>query len=64
MSPCDCPSMGQVVEMLEGEVESLKIFPQPSYSESQAAQNWETDTTDSVTLLSEDMSRSQFLETS
>ena len=27
MKPCDCPSMNKVIEMLEAEIESLKMPP-------------------------------------
>ena len=43
LRPCDRPSMNKVVEMLEGEVESLKMTPKPSlYPHEIVAENHET----------------------
>ncbi|KAL1553114.1 LEAF RUST 10 DISEASE-RESISTANCE LOCUS RECEPTOR-LIKE PROTEIN KINASE-like 2.5 [Salvia divinorum] len=55
MSPDDRPSMSQVLQMLEGDVERLQIPEVPSSQSTQIAGNeeesWLTDATDSVSLL-------------
>ncbi|KZV17197.1 putative receptor-like protein kinase-like [Dorcoceras hygrometricum] len=55
MSPSDRPSMSKVLEMLETDVESLKIPPQPSESGEQLAQfveqTWETYSTSDYSAL-------------
>ncbi|KZV16234.1 putative receptor-like protein kinase-like [Dorcoceras hygrometricum] len=55
MSPSDRPSMSKVLEMLETDVESLQIPPQPSESGEQLAQfveqTWETYSTSDYSAL-------------
>ncbi|KAL1553107.1 rust resistance kinase Lr10-like [Salvia divinorum] len=55
MSPDDRPSMNQVLQMLEGDVERLQIPEVPSSQSTQLTGNgeesWLTDATDSVSLL-------------
>ncbi|KAL1553115.1 LEAF RUST 10 DISEASE-RESISTANCE LOCUS RECEPTOR-LIKE PROTEIN KINASE-like 2.7 [Salvia divinorum] len=55
MNPDDRPSMYQVLQMLEGNVERLQIPEVPSSQSTQIARNeeesWLTDATDSVSLL-------------
>ncbi|KAM7481158.1 hypothetical protein LguiB_005741 [Lonicera macranthoides] len=53
MNPLDHPSMNKVVEMLESEVEHLKIPPEP-YQEVEAM-TWSEITTDSVSLLGDSL---------
>lgn len=31
LKPCDRPSMNKVIEMLEGDIENIKIPPKPSF---------------------------------
>ncbi|KAL1553110.1 LEAF RUST 10 DISEASE-RESISTANCE LOCUS RECEPTOR-LIKE PROTEIN KINASE-like 2.5 [Salvia divinorum] len=56
MSPHDRPSMNQVLQMLEGDVDRLQIPEVPSSQSTQLTGNgeegsWHTDATDSVSLL-------------
>ncbi|XP_022844096.1 LEAF RUST 10 DISEASE-RESISTANCE LOCUS RECEPTOR-LIKE PROTEIN KINASE-like 2.4 [Olea europaea var. sylvestris] len=55
MNPLDRPSMSKVMEMLESEVETLQIPPQPCQPPIQVAppedQMWGSDSTDSIALL-------------
>ncbi|XP_042004494.1 LEAF RUST 10 DISEASE-RESISTANCE LOCUS RECEPTOR-LIKE PROTEIN KINASE-like 2.7 isoform X1 [Salvia splendens] len=55
MNPDDRPSMNQVLQMLEGDVDRLQIPEVPSLQSTQIAGNeeesWLTDATDSVSLL-------------
>ncbi|XP_073286337.1 LEAF RUST 10 DISEASE-RESISTANCEUS RECEPTOR-LIKE PROTEIN KINASE-like 2.4 [Primulina huaijiensis] len=61
LSPGDRPSMSKVLEMLESADEFLQIPPQPSELPRQFAavedQTWETNSTDSIALLVDDLSR-------
>ncbi|CAA3008024.1 rust resistance kinase Lr10-like [Olea europaea subsp. europaea] len=54
MNPTDRPSMSKVMEMLESEVETLQIPPQPCQPPQQVAppedQTWGIDSTDSIAL--------------
>ncbi|XP_073282827.1 rust resistance kinase Lr10-like [Primulina huaijiensis] len=63
LSPGDRPSMSKVLEMLESADEFLQIPPQPSELPRQFAavedQTWETNSTDSIALLVDDLSRGQ-----
>ncbi|XP_073064276.1 rust resistance kinase Lr10-like [Primulina eburnea] len=63
LSPGDRPSMSKVLEMLESADEFLQIPPQPSELRQQFAavedQTWETNSTDSIALLVDDLSRGQ-----
>ncbi|KAM7478016.1 hypothetical protein LguiA_026229 [Lonicera macranthoides] len=53
MDPLERPSMNMVVKMLEGEVEHLKIPPEPLESQQQKveARTWSQTTSDSIALL-------------
>ncbi|XP_047970394.1 LEAF RUST 10 DISEASE-RESISTANCE LOCUS RECEPTOR-LIKE PROTEIN KINASE-like 2.7 [Salvia hispanica] len=55
MNPNDRPSMNQVLQMLEGDVERLQIPEVPSSQSTQIAgyeeESWPTDETDSVSLI-------------
>lgn len=63
LSPGDRPSMSKVLEMLENVDEFLQIPHQPSELPQQFAavedQTWETNSTDSIALLVDDLSRGQ-----
>ncbi|KAL1531998.1 rust resistance kinase Lr10-like [Salvia divinorum] len=54
MNPDNRPSMNNVLEMLEGDVEHLQIPNYPMYTARNEEENWATDSNASISLLHDD----------